>query len=91
MEVVKDQKTKKMVQYGKRIWNLEGSDNEIIEKAIAATYNFFASLGAKMTLKEWNISDEYFPVMVERLVERGIGEIPLTTEQIENILDSCLE
>jgi NADP-dependent alcohol dehydrogenase len=90
MEVVKDQKAKKLVQYGKRIWNLEGSDAEIIEKAIAATYNFFASLGVKMNLKEWNISDEYFPVMVKRLAERGIGEVPLTTKQIESILDNCL-
>jgi alcohol dehydrogenase YqhD (iron-dependent ADH family) len=91
MEVVKDQKAKKMVQYGKRIWNLDGSDDQIIKKAINATYKFFASLGVKMSLKEWDISDEYFSVMVERLVERGIGEIPLTASQIRKILDDCLE
>lgn len=91
MKVVKDQKAKKLVQYGKRIWNLQGDDESIIEKSIGATYEFFKSLGAKMSLKDWNISNEHFQIMTDRLVKKQIGETPLTAEQIREILDSCLE
>jgi len=91
MKAVKDQKANKLVQYGKRIWGLEGNNDEIIEKSIDATYQFFASLGVKMSLKEWQISDEHFQTIINRLAKRGIGEIPLTAEQIKKILDNCLE
>jgi len=91
MNVVKDQKAKKLVQYGKRIWNLEGSDSEIIDKSINATYDFFNSLGVKMNLREWQISDEHFETMVERLAKQGIGEVPLTAIEIRKILNDCLK
>ena len=90
MKVVKDQKSKKIIQYGKRIWGLEGNDEEILNKAIEKTYDFFKSLGAKMNLGEWNIGKENFPVIIERLTKAKIGEFPLTAIQIEEILSNCL-
>lgn len=90
MKVVKDQKAKKLVQYGKRIWNLNGSDEEILDKAIEATYKFFESLGVKMSLKDWQITSEHFSTIIERLVKKQIGEIPLSAKQIEEILNNCL-
>ena len=91
MKVVKDQKAKKLLQYGERVWGLRGSDAEIIKKAIDATYEFFGSLGVKMSLKDWQISNEHFPTIISRLEKKGIGEIPLTAEQIKKILEDCLE
>lgn len=91
MRVVADQKKAKLIQYGQRAWNLEGDDEEIVKKAIKKTYDFFAGLDVKMNLKELNITDENFPTMIDRLTQRGIGEIPLTSEQIGEILNNCLE
>jgi alcohol dehydrogenase YqhD (iron-dependent ADH family) len=90
MKVVKDQKSKKIIQYGKRIWSLKGNEEEILNKAIEKTYDFFKSLGAKMNLTEWNIDKENFPVIIQRLTKSKIGEFPLTALQIEEILSNCL-
>jgi alcohol dehydrogenase YqhD (iron-dependent ADH family) len=90
MEAVKSQKLNKFVQYGKRVWNLSGNNEEVAEQSIKKTYDFFASLGVKMHLKDWDISDEHFPVMIQRLAEREIGETPLTKNQIEEILSQSL-
>jgi alcohol dehydrogenase YqhD (iron-dependent ADH family) len=90
MEVVKDQKKKKLIQYGRRVWDLQGSDNEVLEGAIQRTYRFFKSLGIKMSVAEWGIDAKHFETMISRLVGKGIGEEPLNQEQIEQILNSCL-
>ncbi len=90
MEVVKSQKQNKFAQYGRRVWNINGSDEEIAEESIKKTFEFFASLGIKMHLKDWEITNEHFPIMVERLVERRIGETPLIKEQIEEILSQSV-
>lgn len=91
MEVVAmTQKLPKLVQYGKRIWSLEGSDADVAKVAIDKTYEFFASLGCKMSLADFSINDEHFDTMVERLAKSGIGEIKLTAEQIRSILDKSL-
>lgn len=92
MKVVKKQKQIKIAQYGRRIWELTGeNDSEIADQAIQKTFDFFKSLGVKMTFKEWNIIDEHFQTMVDRLVKAGIGEKALSAEQIETILKTCLK
>lgn len=88
--VAKEQKSAKLVQYGKRIWGLSGSDEEIMQAAIQKTYDFFKSLGVKMTLSEYGVSDEHFPTMVERLSSTKTGEIALTAVQIDAILRKSL-
>ena len=90
MDTVKEDKNEKLVQYGKRIWNLNGHDNQIIERAISSTSDFFKSLGVKMSLSEWNIDSKNFDLIVNRLAEKGIGETPLSAEQISKILNNCL-
>lgn len=91
MKVVKEQKLVKFAQYGRRVWGLAGEDGEVADKAVTQTARFFKSLGLKMTLKEWKINDEHFETMIARLVKRGVGEIPLTREQIQQILINCLK
>ncbi|MEI6498332.1 MAG: iron-containing alcohol dehydrogenase, partial [bacterium] len=90
MDVVKDQKAKKLVQYGKRVWNLEGTEGEIIKQSIQITFDFFRGLGVKMNLKDWDIDDKNFPIIIERLTNKAIGEIPLSRTQITEILNNCL-
>lgn len=91
MEVVgQEQKPRKLVQYGRQVWNLEGSDKEIMTQAIVRTYDFFLSLGVKMQLKDWQITNEHFDVIVNRLVKAKIGEFPLEEEKIKAILEKSL-
>jgi alcohol dehydrogenase YqhD (iron-dependent ADH family) len=89
MQVVFEQKLPKFVQYGQRTFGLPTEGETCARQAIQETYDFFASLGIKMHLRDWGISDQHFPVMVERLAGK-IGETPLTADQIHTILTACL-
>jgi alcohol dehydrogenase YqhD (iron-dependent ADH family) len=91
MNVTKEQKFDKFVQYGKTVWKLEGDNDTIVDQSIELTYKFFKDLGVKMNLSDWGIDDSHFPVMIERLVKEGVGEFPLTKEQIENILINSIK
>lgn len=91
MNEVKGQKTKKMAQYGRRIWGIKGTDKEVILEGIAKTFEFFDGLGIDMYLKDYNIDDKHFDLITERLVKRGIGEIKLNKDQIKNILVNSLK
>lgn len=91
MGAVLNQKEKKIAQYGRRIWNLDGPDNEVSKEAIKKTYEFFASLGIKMSLSDWNIDNSNFATISAKLTKDKIGEIPLTKEQIDQILQGCLK
>ena len=52
-EAMFDDKKEKLTQYGKRIWNLTGTDDEIAKKAIESTENFFHSLGIDTRISEY--------------------------------------
>ncbi len=87
MEVVKDQKEYKILQYGRQVWGFKKPD---VDMVIERTYEFFKELEIRMSLKEWDIDDMYFDQIVERLVKIGIGEIRLTKKQIRTILQKSL-
>ncbi|HNT30289.1 MAG TPA: iron-containing alcohol dehydrogenase [bacterium] len=89
MEVTHKDKLPKYVQYGKRLFGLTGSDEEVAAQAIKSTFNFFESLGIKMHLQDWGITDEHFSTMVERLAGK-VGERPLTADEVKTILEKCL-
>jgi len=58
-KVRRNQKKEKLVQYGRRVWNITtGSDDEIIDQSIAKTEEFFISLGLKIRLSEHGIKEE---------------------------------
>jgi len=90
MEEIKVQKSDKLIQYGTRIWALSGSDQDILNGAIEKTSSFFKSLGVKMKLSDWSITNEHFPLVIERLSAAKIGETPLSALQIEEILKRSL-
>jgi alcohol dehydrogenase len=91
MSEVREQKKAKLSQYGKRIFGLTGTDDEVAAAAIKETYDLFNGFNIKMSFSDWQITDEHFPVMISRMVEDGIGEIRLTKEQLTNILNNCLK
>ncbi len=91
LRVAKSHKLAKLVQYGKRIWNLSGSDTDIAEAAIQKTADFFNSLGAKPNLKAWDIDSEHFDTITSRLMSIGsVGEIKLTEGELRIVLEKSL-
>ena len=91
MDVMREQKGDKILQYGQRVWGItEGSYDERIDKTIAATEEFFRSLGLHTRLSELNIGKEVAEQIVLRFKERGtlLGENSnidyLTVEKILN-------
>ena len=77
MDVMREQKGDKIIQYGERVWGItEGTRDERIDKTIAATEEFFRSLGLATRLSENNIDKEVAEQIVLRFKERGtlLGE-----------------
>ena len=77
MNVKRESKKEKILQYGKRIWGItDGSDDDRIDAAIARTVDFFESLGVPTTLSEYNVPVETIDKIVDRFKKRGykLGE-----------------
>ncbi|WP_028456670.1 iron-containing alcohol dehydrogenase [Chitinilyticum litopenaei] len=63
-------KAAKLRQYGERVWGLAGSDDAIIDGAIAATRDFFARMGLPVTLAEAGIDAAEAAVRLEANLPR---------------------
>lgn len=77
MNVLREQKGGKIVQFGERVWGIkEGSKDERIDKTIEATEQFFRSLGLATRLSELSIGEDVVSEIVHRFSERGtlLGE-----------------
>ena len=77
MNEMREQKSKKIVQFGERVWGItEGTTDERIDCTIAATEEFFRSLGLATRLSELGIGEEVVEEIVRRFRERGtlLGE-----------------
>ncbi|ETJ26956.1 MAG: Alcohol dehydrogenase YqhD, partial [Escherichia coli DORA_A_5_14_21] len=58
----RDTKRAKLLQYAERVWNItEGSDDERIDAAIAATRNFFEQLGVPTHLSDYGLDGSSIP------------------------------
>ena len=92
-KVMFETKKDKLAQYGKRVWNIqEGSTEEIAEKAIEKTVEFFHKMGMKTKLSE-NTEDysKTADFIVNRFEERGwkaLGEKQnITPEKVREIVE----
>lgn len=77
MNVLREQKGGKIVQFGERVWGIkEGSKDERIDRTIAATEEFFRSLGLATRLSELSIGEDVVEEIVRRFEQRGtlLGE-----------------
>ncbi len=74
MNVMREQKGAKIIQYGERVWGItEGSDEQRIDAAIVATEEFFRSVGLKTRLSENNIGEDVIAKVAERIKQRGLA------------------
>jgi len=86
-----ESKKEKLAQYGKRIWNLSGSTQELAHAAIEKTLGFFHSIGIQTKLSDYT---EQYSGIAEEIEERftqrgwlGIGEHKnLSPKQVAEII-----
>jgi NADP-dependent alcohol dehydrogenase len=90
-KVMFETKKGKLAQYGKRIFNLTGTEEEIATQAIEKTVAFFHSMGMKTSLSE-NVAnfEKTADFIVDRFEKRGwkaLGEKQnITLEKVKEIV-----
>ena len=90
--VLFETKKEKLAQYGKRVFQLTGTDEEIAQKAIEATVAFYHTMGMKTKISE-NASniENTADFIVSRFEERGwkaLGERQnITLEKLREIVE----
>lgn len=85
-------KKDKLTQYGKRIFNLTGSDDEIADEAINKTVAFFHTMGMQTKLSDYTKDfKKTADFIVTRFEERGwkaLGEKQnITLEKVQSIVE----
>ncbi len=90
--VMFETKKGKLAQYGRRIFNLSGSDDEVAKEAINKTVEFFHTMGMDTKLSQY--TDDYSKTadfIVNRFDERGwkgLGENQLVTlDKVKSIVE----
>jgi NADP-dependent alcohol dehydrogenase len=93
LEIKKEAKREKLIQYAKRVWHLTGTDEALVAGAIQKTADFYESLGIPTKANAYPIRDETVQEVVKRFGERGInfGEhADITPEVVGEILTLSL-
>lgn len=88
LQVRKDKKRAKLLQYAERVWNITtGTEDERIDKAINRTRDFFESLGIKTRLSDYGVNSDKIPALIEQLTAHGwvaLGETSDITPEVSN-------
>ena len=73
MQHQREKKRAKLLQYGRRVWNLNHTDEDaLIDAAIAATKGFFEEMGTPTTLSGYGVGRESIPKLVDMLVKHNL-------------------
>jgi NADP-dependent alcohol dehydrogenase len=91
-KVMFETKKEKLAQYGKRIFNLTGTDDEIANEAINKTVEFFHTMGMDTKLSDYTKEyDKTADFIVNRFDERGwkgLGEKQnITLDKVKSIVE----
>lgn len=90
----KEQKFKKMVQYGKRVWHILKDEESIFNEVLKRTVGFFESLGVASSLAAYGVEQGDFNDIAEAIEKRGLklGEHKnIGKEEILEILNLSLK
>ncbi|WP_298197550.1 iron-containing alcohol dehydrogenase [Desulfosporosinus sp.] len=92
LEVRREQKRAKLLQYAERVWHIEsGSEEERVDLAIQKTREFFESLGVKTRLSQYGVGADKIPVVVEQLKAHGMTALSETQDLTLDISQKILE
>lgn len=95
MNVMKEEKKEKILQYAERIWGLsQGTQDEIIQQAIEKTKAFFETMGVATTLSAYGLKEEVIEQVVAQLLahdSQKLGENEtVTPDKVRQILQGAL-
>lgn len=92
LEVMKEQKFAKLLQYAERVWNItEGSDAQKVDAAIAKTRDFFESIGIKTHLSEYGVAETAINDIVAQLEAHGMVRLSETGAITPEVARTILE
>lgn len=73
MQHQRQQKHDKLLQYGRRVWNLQHTDeDQLIDAAIAATRQFFEQMGTPTRLRDYQIEAASIDKLVAQLQSHNL-------------------
>jgi NADP-dependent alcohol dehydrogenase len=73
LTVRREQKRAKLLQYAERVWNItQGTEDERITAAIAATREFFERMSVATRLSAYGIDGSSIAVLIAKLTEHGM-------------------
>lgn len=76
LDVQREQKRGKLLQYGERVWNItQGSDDERIDAAIARTRAFFEGLGIPTRLSAYQLGQGAVEAVLTQLAAHGMTSL----------------
>lgn len=95
MQVKREGKKEKLMQYAKRVWNIStGSSDQVIDQVIQKTRDFFESIGIPTRLRDYQVTEKDIPAILAQLNRHGLtalGERQDTTLEVsEKILRNAL-
>lgn len=95
LNVKREQKKEKLLQYAKRVWNItHGSDDEKIDQVIKKTREFFESVGIKTRFKDHNIDANKIPELIKQLQQHNLTTLgehkDIDLKQSELIYRNCI-
>ncbi len=73
LRVKSTEKREKLIQVAKRVWNLQGTDDELVEGAIQAIAQFYETLGIPTHAKTYGIGPETVEEVRKRFVARNMN------------------
>jgi NADP-dependent alcohol dehydrogenase len=92
LDVRREQKRAKLLQYAERVWHIEnGSEEEKVDLAIQKTRELFESLGVKTHLSQYGVGADKIPVIVEQLKTHGLTALSETQDLTLDISQKILE
>ncbi|HEX8956015.1 MAG TPA: iron-containing alcohol dehydrogenase [Burkholderiaceae bacterium] len=95
LQVRKQDKRAKLLQYAERIWHLKGGDEDMrIDAAIAKTREFFEHMNVKTRLSDYALGAAHIPEVLKQLESHRmvtLGERrDVTLEVSRKVLELCL-
>jgi NADP-dependent alcohol dehydrogenase len=92
LDVRREQKRAKLLQYAERVWHIErGAEEERIDLAIQKTREFFESLGVKTHLSQYGVGADKLPAIVAQLKAHGWTALSETQDLTLDISQKILE
>jgi len=92
MDVRREQKHAKLLQFAERVWHINCKDEEEkIDLAIQKTRAFFESLGVKTHLSEYGVTADKISALIEQLKAHGLTALSETQDQTLEISRKILE